>query len=494
MSWSTLTPERVADRGAGIPAAAQIAAAFALSTTMGAAMALASNDVRVFTLSLLCGALLGTFLPAAIPFAYVCLAVMVPVSVLVEEVSGIPYLGGARWGLTKLHPATIVILVGAFADRFAHRRAWQAVWRTRASVTRIAWAMELFIGGVLTLSVIQLHPGGILQVVENYLGPLMLFLLILAEFQCRPRRIAALTTFFIVLLTAVGVYGIVEYVLRCNLWYGPLYAVSPLASQWYETARLPEAYRITTSLGHPLTNAQYFLLAVVLAAGSLAGTTGFRRAFTGAALPVLVLATMTTGTRTTLLLLAATPFFVLVLQRRVGAAAWGVLLVGIVYLAASYSPLGGVLRQRFSSVEGTNSALVRLRSIELIPETLRMTNPLIGYKLGRSGEISNELFALNAPIGFENPWLMLMTDVGLPLTLLYGLIVAGLLLTALRAAWRTRAPAVIYAAVGAVAMVLMYSGYNSFGTKNTLNYLVWFATALALSAAPADPARPRATR
>jgi hypothetical protein len=489
MSSSTFPALKTVGCSLGSPTPGWIAGGIALAAVTGAALALANGDVRAFVLSVLCGAFVGAFLPVAIPFAYVLLAVTVPVAILVEEVSGIPYLGGSPWGLTKLHPATIVILVAAISYRFAHRQRWRTVWRKRTNVTWIRRAMLLFIAGVLALSVIQLHPGGMIQVVENYLGPLMLFTLVLAEYQGRPQRVAALTTFFVVLLTGVGVYGIVEYALRRNVWYGPLYAASPLASQWYQTASLPDVYRITTTLGHPLTNAQYFLLAVVFAAGSLAGATGLRRALTGAALPVLVLATIATGARTTLLLLATVPVFVLIIQRRIRALAWGGVLVAIVYLAASYSPVGVVLQQRFSSAEGTSSALVRLRSIEVVPETLRSTNPLIGYKLGRSGEISSELFASDVPIGFENPWLMLLADVGLPLTMLYVLIVARLLIAVLRMAWQSRAPAVTYAAVGAVAMVLMYSGYNSFGSKNTVNYLLWFSSALALSAQPATPQR-----
>lgn len=228
----------------------------------------------------------------------------------------------------------------------------------------------------------------------------------------------------------------------------------------------------------------------ILGAGLLVSARGMKRILAAAALPFLVLATIATGARSAALLLLTTPILVLFLQRRISALIWTALLVTLVCAAISYSPVSGVLRQRFGSDEGTTSALTRLRSIQFIPETLRMTNPLIGNKLGRSGEISSQLFASDVPIGFENPWLMLMADVGLPLALLYFVTVAGLLMAVLRAAWRSRAPAVVYAAVGAVAMVLMYSGYNSFGTKNTVNYLVWFAGALAFSAASTTPPHP----
>ena len=205
---------------------------------------------------------------------------------------------------------------------------------------------------------------------------------------------------------------------------------------------------------------------------------------TVAALPILVLATVATGARSAVFLLPTVPLLVLFLQRRMRALAWAVVLGGIVFLAVAYSPVSNVLKQRFTTDEGTSSTLVRLRSLEFIPQVLRTTSPLTGNKLGRSGEISNELFALAVPIGFENPWLMLLADVGLPLAMLYMLIVMRLLLAGLAAAWRSRAPAVIYPAVGAVVMVLMYSGYNSFGTKNTVNYLLWFCSAMALAGTP----------
>ena len=463
--------------------AREVWAAIGAASVAGAIVGLGSGDVRAFAFSLVSGLLLGLFLPAAIPFLYALLVVTIPVHVLTEEVTGIPYLGGGKWGFTKLHPATIVILVAAVVYRVSNRRRWSAAANLTGGVTWIRRGVLLFVAGVLVLSAARQHAGGIIQVVENYLGPLTLFILMVAEYEGRPRRIAMLTGFFVAIVTVVGVYGIVEYGLRHNSLYGSLYAASPLAESWYAVSNDPRSYRITTTLGHPLTNAQYFLLAATLAAGALDGAVGLRRTLAVVALPVLVAAAMATGARVTLVVLAVVPVLVMVLSRRVRALGWAVVFGGLVLVAAAYSPYGDVLRQRFTTEEGTKSTEVRERSLELIPEMLQRANLLTGDRLGRSSELSSEMLVTKQQVGFENPWLMLFVDVGAPLATLYLLVVLGLLGSVVCAAWRSRDPAVIYPAIGTVAMVLMYSSYNSFGSKNTVNYLMWFSAAVALCAA-----------
>jgi hypothetical protein len=243
-------------------------------------------------------------------------------------------------------------------------------------------------------------------------------------------------------------------------------------TSWYSGAS-GKFYRITTLIGHPLKNATYFLFSIPIAMCI------FRRPFNFIFVSLLFIATFVTGSRAASILAVISLIFYyvyfdanVVKQIRTILAASVIILIS--YFSLLHSPLGSTLVQRFAG-EG-ESSIVRVRSLANIGHAA-LNNIFVGSGVGSSFDSSSSFFGYN--IGYENPWIMLIVDVGIPTTLLYFGIICVVVLQKRRYLKSGGLNKALY--ISFISTLTMITSYNSFGSRNTLNFLLWLNVALLFS-------------
>jgi hypothetical protein len=224
-----------------------------------------------------------------------------------------------------------------------------------------------------------------------------------------------LLTTIISLGAALGSVAAIEtYVLHANPIYDWAYkSATPSLIQ------LSSVYRATTTLGHPLVNAAFFVVAAPLSLDAYLRGQGRKYLFALAAASVGVL---TTASRSGAIALALGLGVTAIASARWGGrieaktkaiSAGSIALAAIVVLFIAVS-LSGSLYDRHSSLEGRASAEYRESSIGsgLI---LSREAPLFGVGPGRADSVKRlNVRAGNSRLGLENSWLQVLVALGWP--------------------------------------------------------------------------------
>jgi len=147
-------------------------------------------------------------------------------------------------------------------------------------------------------------------------------------------------------------------------------------------------------------------------------------------------------------------------NRRTLALALGA--AGVLAMAVA-SPFGQRVLQRTTT--SWESTAVRVLSAAYFAQNVTSYESK-GVGLGGSTDVSTAVFG--SYITFENPWIMLAVDLGIPLVLLF----AATLVATSRAVMAD-APVAWAILVGVVALIAFESSYNSFGVRGIAAYLLW---------------------
>jgi hypothetical protein len=408
------------------------------------------------------GALLA---PRIIPWVFVIGLIFVPM----QAVTLIAGAGGSldSSGIVKNHPITYIMIPGILVYFWLQGKQLKGKIRAIPGL-RIAIAfMVLFSVGSILETLALRGASGLPTAFENYVGPFLLFLfLILYYFDDEAGYLRVMRAFVCFILTA-ALYGIFEYVHGSNFFFKNLYA----DLYWFQSFE-GDSYRISTFLGHPLVNASYFLVALLLVPAL------FKSRLRYLAMLIFIAGIMVTGSRASFVIgiAAVCLFYVLKKDTYIGqlsrfGAIMGLLIVVLVLLFTT--PLGQTIVDRFTTAEG--STLVRFISLGYLADSL-MNPSLLGNGFGGSGDLSASVFH-TTDYGFENPWLLIILDLGIVLALVYLVIVFYVHLRTIRYGnIRKDAISRLYF-VSLLSCQLTFFMFNSFGTRSTLNYLFWFVAA-----------------
>lgn len=383
------------------------------------------------------GALAATVGPPVLLLALVLVVLLLAASAPLHAVPALSLcalvLMPIKWlpvpsALVTLSPPLLALLIGI--GRAIHRRTPQP--RVFCLTSPVALYLLAIISGWLALGV-MLSPNTMTSLGWSlaFLLSLWLPLLFLALI---PEARAPLVTSWVALGALLGAFAIVERILSYNPLFDWAYhsASFPLTQHWH-------MYRVTTTLGHPLTNGAFFVTSFALALASwvrhprpllLPATllsavgvvlTGSRGAFAGLLVAGLCIVAFRAQT-----LLPRRAAVALALLVTLGSA-------GAIYLTA-----------RTSSAEAEASAAYRTTALATGLD-LASDAPIFGHGPG----LAAELDASRAPNGavvrtLENSWLELAVAVGWP-GMLLGVGLAG---AALLAGARRRGSALFSAFCG----------------------------------------------
>lgn len=389
--------------------------------------------------------------------------------------------GGGEPSFFLIHPATWVAMIALLIRRNEVLATARYTWRNLVRWERYGLclvALAILLMGVRTVPVSP--RSSLAHLLDVYIGPGALLLLLLVAIQRRGARIV--TSWALALMSVPAIIAILEWAFGSQWPYGSWYAAARTV-QWYQELTRGPFFRATSTLGHPLTDATVFLLALMLAAGALAGRGNSRRGllllFLGSVFAGGLLASWSRGA------LVAAFVGLLLLSLRgeqrglVIAVSIGVALILLMPIVTNPEFLG----ERFFSTAALLSLAVRVQSALLSIGLVRDHLWGVG-NFGASLQYSAAFLPLTATsaftVGFENPWLMLSLDVGIIPAFLY--LCGWLIIVAAQYVTKTirRHRFAGAATVGLIVILLMFSTYNSFATKNTTNYWLFIALAISL--------------
>ena len=343
-------------------------------------------------------------MPGIVLAAFVTATLLVPTEIL-------PYLSGMDvqygFGNIRLHPASIIIFTGSLVNIIAKWHLIKHRLKSMKILRVVSTLFLMFFVSIFTQTLFMRGFQGLAQCLENYLFPYCFFLFL---FLLDKKTILKFLKFYVFAIIAISIYGLIEYMCGRNILYEHLYLGS--GTHWYfEVDR--EGYRITTTIGHPLKNATYFLFAIPVSLYV------FKKPLNFIATLILCVGAFVTGSRAAAVLTACSivmyyAYFGSNLKEQLkrGLASLAAIIAGFSILR--FSPLGSTLLSRFS-LAGSSTEL-RVSSLSnFVGMSLQYT--FTGKGMGLSMNESMRL--LGEGYGFENPWLMLIVDVGLLTFLLY---------------------------------------------------------------------------
>ena len=317
--------------------------------------------------------------------------------------------GGDGALLSRVHPATVYVLA-LVGLGWRPPVTWQELLSERW--TRVALILQvLFLLFAAGMSVAERGIRGLPVLVDNYTGPFLLFWMLLSGFRGWPWSRAQAGNLIVLSGVILAVVGLIEGAFGRNPLYESVYGDVP----WFPFAT--GQYRSTITFGAPLaaSNALLFALAISPVMVSL------RNRIVSAS--VLVLGIVATGSRSA----SAIAFLlypialiawgerhrlkVRVRNRRTLALALGA--AGVLAMAVA-SPFGQRVLQRTTT--SWESTAVRVLSAAYFAQNVTSYESK-GVGLGGSTDVSTAVFG--SYITFENPWIMLAVDLGIPLVLLF---------------------------------------------------------------------------
>ena len=367
--------------------------------------------------------------------------------------------------LSRVHPGTLFLLaLLAFGWRPSLDTAPPVLSPTLAGERLLAGLQTVFVVVVGGMSVAQRGLRGLPLLLDNFIGPFVLYWLALWAFRSRLQTRTATGAIAAGLGVLLGVIGVIEFAAGRNPLYEPFYGEVP----WfpYPTGE----YRSTLTFGAPLAaaNALLLLLVAVTSASALSARV--------VGVLFILAGVLTTGSRSAAALAVGASMFVVLglgegnrtfeslRSKRALAIGLGTFAAALCLLV---TPLGDVVLHRV--LGSWQSTAVRVLSAEYFQQS---AGNYVTHGVGLGGSTDVSTAALGSYVTFENPWIMLAVDVGIPLAAFYLCMLVSVVIVGLR--WRPRRWAVL---LTAFVLVVMESAYNAFGVRSLAGYDLWMALA-----------------
>ena len=418
---------------------------------------------NVLMIALILGVLGGYFSEIIFGFFFIA-TIFIPNDMLPLLSASDGFFGYDSFGFLRLHPAVIVIFTGSFLRVVLNYHKLVEALRMHKILRVVVVGLALFTLSMFLQTSYFRGFKGLPQCFQNYVFPFVFFLFMLTEDR---EKILKALKLYVVFISAVGLYGIIEYLFETNFLYDKIYMFA--SPHWY--LYISEGnYRITTTIGHPLVNGVYYLFSIPIVYYI------FQRPLNVILIIVLFGATMATGSRVAFVLALVSILFCsfsfnVSVFKRIKVIVIGVVTFGMTYTAIFKTHLGTTLMRRFVEEEG--SALMRLKSLAYMPDRIK-SNFVFGNGMGFSFESSASYFGFST--GYENPWLMLIIDTGFVTALLYAVTILVFMLWKINYLKCSDIFKGIY--ISFIAVLVMLTSFNSFGGRNTINLLLWFVIGL----------------
>lgn len=367
--------------------------------------------------------------------------------------------------LLVLHPSLAIMLIWLI-------RSYKHIGVERIRDPRLAVIATIFVVYSVLGTIASPYPGNGVVWLGSFL--IVALLPILRGVTVEER--ASIRRLWLILCVVLGFYAIFEFVLGSNPLYSGLYARAqyPVEQKW-------AIYRVTTTLGHPLTNATFFAAGFGVALGAWVQQRS--RWFIFAALLSAIGVVLTASRGGLLALLSALVCTTLIVFLRGGSRGLPARIAGIIAICA-----GGVLAMnspivtaRSDSAEASASSDFRLIALDIALRVAR------SYEWLGSGPGSSAPATLGAgpdKLVIESSYLQLLVSVGVPGVVALFLLLSLCLIRCLRAKRYD-------AAVGLIAYCVAIGFFNFIEANRPMHMVLG---ALLFISLPPKPEWPVANR
>lgn len=388
--------------------------------------------------------------------------------------TGVSYVEAS--GKVNLHVITYFTFGGMlFWILSPHKRTILQISLFRRQV--FVFSLMIFIEVVLELFRLRGGGGVSNQLPDVYLGPILYYFIISSVLTSREMQKYTLNI-FLALATLVAGYGIVEFLLKFNYYFESFVRFQNIP--WYlfvvKEGSKGHAYRIMTSLGHPLINGGYFLTAFIFMIYSV--TKINRLGFTKITASVILMAALIlTFSRGACVLASVGIVWFIASSSKPSKAMRFLMLLSITTSAyLVIQPLLGLLIGRDFLFQDT-SASVRLNTIKGLFNNFGSL-PLIGYGPKNLDEGVAVLVGSNSSNSLEIGYVIVMLQYGaIFLALyLYGVLISLIGRVTCRAHMRklTLKPY----STPLIFLLIYFGASNTIGVRSTINYLFFLILAL----------------
>lgn len=391
-----------------------------------------------------------------------CVVGILGLWVLLPAIAG-GLLTGRDQGSLSLHPATWLILTTLAAQLLHNHRS---LLRIVARHIYLSIALALVIAVAILTTKYGLTGSGSAVVLDQLVGPVCLFVLVMVAIATAPRALDVLRNTLVCLATATSLIAIAQWLTGQAIVYESSYSTL----RWFAATAVVHG-RWMGTLDHPLTLSFLICLAVPLVVGIS------RRWLQFTLLAILGTGLIITQSRIGLAAMAVGVAYVVFRTRTTAGVkvVLGALVAGAVYVASATAATAGI-SQRL--VDDTGSAAARGAAFTFVvhhwPDFLVAGDGVTSnYQVARAAGLTTSL---------ESSILMYAVDIGVVFTVLY---FGAQLVIVLRAVGRPTYPGLLLTAV--IALVIPQT-YSALGAGSAAGALLW--TVLAMVVASTDSAEP----
>jgi len=463
----------------------------ALTITPFLAAALAGGASQAFAVLYLFVAGFGLF--ALSPLAWLAAAIVLLLAVPGEAqilFTGVSYLEAT--GGVNLHVLTYFTLGAALClatVRIGQAPLQSALFRRQALVFGLLLLIEAAIEGLRIRGV-----GPSNQLPDVYVGPILFYFLAVSALRSKP-SVLAVRNFFLGLTALLAVFAVFEFLTGSNAYLSG--SLDRQDVTWYRffmrEASSGEPYRVMTALGHPLTNAAYFLASFSLVVFGARAREPLK-AILQLALAILFLTAVVLTFSRAAFLLATAGVAWYVLRQGHGSVLVRVVAIGAL-LPVTYLFLEPILGLLAGRGFGFGDASAGQRAATLIGLSRNFgALPLLGYGPQNMEEAAAALIGGSAGTSLEIGYVIVLLQYGVGFLALYAYGVTIGLIGDASQPRQERALARFYLPP-LVLLIAYFGASNTIGIRSTIHYLLFLLLAFHVAAdtdqADTCPARER---
>ncbi len=313
------------------------------------------------------------------------------------------------------------------------------------------------------------------QFPDVYVGPVLFYAMIIFQTMTGNSSGETMLNRLVFLSTPLIPIAFIEYFLKKNLF---IHSILMNEAKWYAEFQYDYLhgwpYRITTTLGHPLTNGMYFL---VLSLWSFWKSNLFQRAGRIMRFRYLMLGFLFVGpllltfSRVGIVLFAAGLIFLWYYSGTGGKRFinFALLLIVVAGFWQFYGTFFGDLAERGLTFSDPSSQLRIESAVAAISNISKFS--LIGQGVRSVGEMKLELLGAATRSNFEVGWLLVIIQYGIIFLVIY---LTAILLPIKEVFSKRNRPylrQLFPSALIVVLLIINFAGSNSIGERTTINYL-----------------------
>lgn len=313
------------------------------------------------------------------------------------------------------------------------------------------------------------------QLPDVYIGPILFYFLFLSIINSK-EKLNLILKFFLILILVLSVLGIIEYLRKSDFYLAALMKLQNVG--WYEyymrAIRQGNAYRIMTTLGHPLTNGAYFITSFIFLLYFTTKEASFFKSFITFLVFIAIVLTLS---RAAFILAILGALWIFFSNKKITKSK---LIIIILVLGISVGfLLEPILSLLFSRgiLFGDSSAAVRFTTLKVFLNNI-FSISIIGFGPKNLDDAIRLLFRSSTAFSLEIGYIIVLLQYGV---IFLGLYIYGILLPVIEKKKKylsSNYPEITPFYISVLLLFIYFAASNTIGVRSSINYLFFFVLSL----------------